>query len=308
MTGGYITRDDGQSWQMFNLRGGIDVLAFDPADPHVIYAGNAALWRSSDSGRTWQMLFPSPARNTIEHQLGDHSDYSLTSSDPAYPGGDISAIAIVPGSWRSGQGTRSIFILPSSRGASLPSLFPRQTAASPGAGSPPCLNTSCSSPRRVPAWSPSPGPLPGASLPMAAPPNWALSPAASGRPARRTPATQSGFTPPARTERSTSLRTPESTGTKSHPRSDNPPAALKPSLPAIAIRRLPTQVSGAFNSARESRTCITASPKPPTAATPGRSSSRNRTILPPTSAEAGSSNAPARETATSGSTRPTALA
>jgi photosystem II stability/assembly factor-like uncharacterized protein len=94
MTGGYVTRDNGQSWQMFNLRGGISVFAFDPLTPHVIYAGNAALWRSSDAGRTWKMIFPSPDRNTIEHQTGDHSDYSLTSDDPSYPGGDISAIAI----------------------------------------------------------------------------------------------------------------------------------------------------------------------------------------------------------------------
>ncbi|MGP8271544.1 MAG: VPS10 domain-containing protein [Terracidiphilus sp.] len=97
MTGGYVTRDDGQSWRMFNLRGVINVFAFDPADPKIIYAGNAALWRSSDSGRTWKMFFPSPARNTVEHQIGDHSDYSLTSDDPAYPGGDITAIAIAPG-------------------------------------------------------------------------------------------------------------------------------------------------------------------------------------------------------------------
>jgi photosystem II stability/assembly factor-like uncharacterized protein len=96
MTGGYVTRDNGQSWRMFNLRGGISVFAFDPVDPQVIYAGNAALWQSSDSGRSWKMLFPNPARNTVEHQIGDHSDYSLTSSDPVYPGGDISAIAIAP--------------------------------------------------------------------------------------------------------------------------------------------------------------------------------------------------------------------
>jgi hypothetical protein len=96
MTGGYVTSDNGLSWHMFNLRGGIQVLAFDPAKPRMIYAGNAALWRSSDSGRTWKMLFPSPARNTVEHQLGDHSDYSLTSDDPAYPGGEITAIAVAP--------------------------------------------------------------------------------------------------------------------------------------------------------------------------------------------------------------------
>ncbi len=102
MTGGYVTRDNGQSWHMFNLRGGINSFAFDPVAPQVIYAANAALWQSSDSGRSWKMLFPNPALNTVEHQIGDHSDYSLTSSDPAYPGGEISAIAITQG---NGQGS-----------------------------------------------------------------------------------------------------------------------------------------------------------------------------------------------------------
>jgi hypothetical protein len=72
----------------------IAAFAFDPDKPAVIYAANAALWRSSDSGRTWKMVFPNPARNTVEHLIGDRANYSLTSSDPAYPGGDISAIAI----------------------------------------------------------------------------------------------------------------------------------------------------------------------------------------------------------------------
>ncbi len=96
MTGGYITHDDGQSWRMFNLRGGIESIAFDPANEDVIYAGNEALWRSSDRGKSWEMILPSPSRNTVEHQVGDHAEYMLTSDDPAYPGGAISAIAIDP--------------------------------------------------------------------------------------------------------------------------------------------------------------------------------------------------------------------
>jgi hypothetical protein len=110
MTGAYITRDDGQSWRMFNLRGGVQTFAFDPANAKLIYAGNAALWRSTDTGRSWEMLFPAPARNTVEHQVGDHSEYKLTSDDPAYSGGDISAIAIDP------QNTKHLYVAFESKG------------------------------------------------------------------------------------------------------------------------------------------------------------------------------------------------
>lgn len=97
MTGGYVTSDGGLSWRMFNLRGGMNVFGFDPKKPNVIYAGNAALWRSTNAGRNWSMVFPDPRRNTVEHQVGDHADYSLTSDDPAYPGGEISALALSAG-------------------------------------------------------------------------------------------------------------------------------------------------------------------------------------------------------------------
>ncbi len=97
MTGGYITDDDGNSWRMFNLRAGIETFAFDPSDKNVIYAGNVALWRSENRGKFWSMIFPDPHRNTVEHQVGDHSDVFLTSDDRTYPGaGTVTAIAIDP--------------------------------------------------------------------------------------------------------------------------------------------------------------------------------------------------------------------
>src|SRR5713226_1066281 len=73
MTGAYISLDAGRSWRMFNLRGTVGAFAFAPADSKVIYAGNSALWRSSDGGRTWRMIFPHPARNTVERMRDDHA-------------------------------------------------------------------------------------------------------------------------------------------------------------------------------------------------------------------------------------------
>lgn len=97
MTGGYITHDNGESWRMFNLRTGFEAFAFDPSNKDVIYAANVALWRSEDRGKSWSMIYPNPHKNTVEHQVGDHSDIFLSSADASYPGaGEITAIAIDP--------------------------------------------------------------------------------------------------------------------------------------------------------------------------------------------------------------------
>ena len=89
MTGAYITLDGAQSWRMFNLRSVVETLAFDPGDPAVIYAGNQALWRSEDTGRSWNMIFPDPRKDTVEHQNGDHSEYTLSTGDTSFPTGQV---------------------------------------------------------------------------------------------------------------------------------------------------------------------------------------------------------------------------
>lgn len=97
MTGGYITHDNGESWRMFNLRTGFDGFAFDPSNKDVLYAVNVALWRSEDRGKSWSMLFPNPHQNTVEHQVGDHSDIYLSTDDASYPGaGEFTAIVVDP--------------------------------------------------------------------------------------------------------------------------------------------------------------------------------------------------------------------
>jgi len=97
MTGNYITWDGGQSWRMFNLRNDMSTFAFDPGNPKRILAGGAALWRSDNTGRTWSMIFPNPAKMTVEHQNGDHGDYSLTSDDVNFVSGlTITQIVVDP--------------------------------------------------------------------------------------------------------------------------------------------------------------------------------------------------------------------
>src|SRR5574341_606315 len=98
MTGAYITVDGGASWRMINFGSVPTAFAFDPAKPAVIYAGAGALYRSDDTGRTWRMLLPDPARNTQARSIGDHGDRVLFTDDPAYPGSGrsvtIHAIAV----------------------------------------------------------------------------------------------------------------------------------------------------------------------------------------------------------------------
>jgi len=98
MTGAYITTDGGRSWRMVNLRGVVSAFAFDAQNPNVIYAGNMALWRSEDRGKTWRMLLPDPAANTVEHNFGDHAESSFTSDDSRLPDRRIAiqALAVHP--------------------------------------------------------------------------------------------------------------------------------------------------------------------------------------------------------------------
>jgi photosystem II stability/assembly factor-like uncharacterized protein len=98
MTGAYLTLDGGASWRMFNLGAVPTAFAFDPARPSTLYAGAGAVYRSDDSGRTWRMVLPDPARNTVARAIGDHGDRVFFTDDPAYPGSGrdvtIHAIAV----------------------------------------------------------------------------------------------------------------------------------------------------------------------------------------------------------------------
>jgi hypothetical protein len=94
MTGAYISHDGGHNWRMFSLRGTVHFFAFDPVQPHTIYAATDALFRSNDDGGTWQLLWPQPS--TVRGILmdSDHADETLIASPN--PVGTIITLAIDP--------------------------------------------------------------------------------------------------------------------------------------------------------------------------------------------------------------------
>jgi len=74
MTGAYISHDGGKSWRMFNLRGVVEFFVFDPRDKNVIFAQATGLWRSTDNGDTWNLVYPKPSSVKGVRMNSAHSD------------------------------------------------------------------------------------------------------------------------------------------------------------------------------------------------------------------------------------------
>jgi photosystem II stability/assembly factor-like uncharacterized protein len=94
MTGAYLSHDGGHSWRMFNLRGTVNFFAFDPMQPHTIYAGTKALWRSTNDGESWKLIWPKPSTITSIRMNSDHADETIVTGSNSM--GQIVALAIDP--------------------------------------------------------------------------------------------------------------------------------------------------------------------------------------------------------------------
>ncbi len=99
MTGCYLSDNGGRSWEMYNIPGSVSSFAFDPSNNTTVYVGAAGLHRTTDYGKTWELLFPEPADTLGQSHFGDHADFDWVVRDGAsYPsgGGNVTALLIDP--------------------------------------------------------------------------------------------------------------------------------------------------------------------------------------------------------------------
>jgi len=94
MTGSFVTYDGGESWRMFNLHSPVDFYVFDPLDSNTVYANSVGLFKSTDKGVTWNLIYPSPSETSGLVSKGDHAEERLVTKDNTIR--DVQALAIDP--------------------------------------------------------------------------------------------------------------------------------------------------------------------------------------------------------------------
>lgn len=81
MTGSFVTYNGGESWRMFNLRGPVHFFTFDPSDSNTVYANSIALFKSTDKGTTWSVLYPAASDISAVISKGDHASEIIVTKD-----------------------------------------------------------------------------------------------------------------------------------------------------------------------------------------------------------------------------------
>jgi photosystem II stability/assembly factor-like uncharacterized protein len=81
MGGSYVTYNGGESWRMFNLHDHVRFYVFDPLDSNTIYANSIGLFKSTDRGNTWSILYPAPSEIKGLVSKGDHAEEVFVTND-----------------------------------------------------------------------------------------------------------------------------------------------------------------------------------------------------------------------------------
>jgi photosystem II stability/assembly factor-like uncharacterized protein len=94
MGGSFVTHDGGASWRMFSLSRMVNFFVFDPLDPQTVYAHSLGLFKSTDLGRTWRLVYPKPSETAGVISRGDHAGEIIVTGDSTRR--TVQALAIDP--------------------------------------------------------------------------------------------------------------------------------------------------------------------------------------------------------------------
>ena len=81
MTGAYVTHNAGAKWTRFNLHSPVRFYVFDPLDSNIVYANSIALYKSTDKGATWHVLYPAATEIAGIVSKGDHAEEVVVTKD-----------------------------------------------------------------------------------------------------------------------------------------------------------------------------------------------------------------------------------
>ncbi len=95
MTGSYLTKNGGASYQQINFANGSSSYAFDPNNANTIYIGANTLNRSIDGGKTWEQIFPKGKDVIGEEYKGDHASYSIKTKEHSLYNPEYSRITAI---------------------------------------------------------------------------------------------------------------------------------------------------------------------------------------------------------------------
>ena len=84
MGGIYVSHNAGVDWSRKNLQGLVQKACFDPNREGVVYAGGTGLYRSTDNGDTFELIFPKE-EEIIERRNSDEVSLQYLFTNSNYP-------------------------------------------------------------------------------------------------------------------------------------------------------------------------------------------------------------------------------
>lgn len=85
MGGMYISYNSGETWKRKFFKNVVNATCFDPNRKGVIYAGGSGLYRSTDNGKSFQMIFPNEDDILEVHTNGEAFDVQIITKSKVYP-------------------------------------------------------------------------------------------------------------------------------------------------------------------------------------------------------------------------------